>query len=447
MNQPALAETVEVSNQQAPNLANNSIGKRPVSVKSIVQALKQRVEAVAEQVIGREALLNQTLLALLTREHQLLFSRAGTAKSLLANTLYSQFTDAQVFKIQMTKGTPEEALVGAINIDELKKGSVVHNTKGTIVDAKLGFIDEIFDGNDVALRSLLGILNERSFTKGKQHEKSTLHMVIAATNYLRSTDVTEAVLDRFLFRSTILPDTNPYSMLQIDDAYENSGTRVETPQADRIPFEHIERLADIVEGKHSKIKIDCPAHVLFLKNNVILEYSQAINEVRLHNNRPEVYISPRTIAKSRDILNASALLDGRAKVAPKDLLALRYLIPTLGNKEEELCFDKALQKVATEIADDDRRAVDKLMDASEIAKALYDAAKAGKTPDASWIERIKLFFGWTTIGEITFNKIEEVVKKVSTRDPRVQTLQSGVLTRVANLKDKTEKKDSFTLAV
>src|SRR5688572_9110540 len=79
----------------------------PVDVPQAIEIFKGALINVAEAVPGRTQLLQQTALALLTRRHQLLISRAGTGKSLYGDSVFSQF-EGEVFKAQFTQGTRVE---------------------------------------------------------------------------------------------------------------------------------------------------------------------------------------------------------------------------------------------------------------------------------------------------------------------------------------------------
>lgn len=402
--------------------------------QELLAEMKAAFRRVNTQVVGREDVLSQTLFAFLTREHQLLYSRAGTAKTLLASTVFNQFDGADIFSIQMTKGTPEEALVGAINIEDLKKGKVRHNTDGSIVDARFAFFDEVFDANDVALRSLLGILNERWFRKGEQDQEALLHTAIAATNYMRSTDVTEAIVDRFAFRAYIEPDRDPYTMLRIDGSYGKTNGKTKACEKNKkVPFDYVEYLADIVEGQVPGKEISSPPHVLFLKNELILEYMRILNEGRAasEEKKPELYISPRTIAKTRDILNASALLNDRNKTQISDLDVLKYMICTIGEptEDQEASFEKAKAKVLS-IPIKDLEIVDTLMNTNETVEKILEAKELGKPLDAKLMERVKLFLGITDITTLTFERIIKLIEKTKPSNERVIQLQKSIVKRM-----------------
>ncbi|MEW5800651.1 MAG: AAA family ATPase, partial [bacterium] len=83
-------------------------------------------EFIGCQIIGREEIIRQSFYALLTGEHQLLFSRTGMAKSLLVRQVFSCFDRAVVFEKQLTKDTMPDNLFGAYDIVQLKRGRLVH---------------------------------------------------------------------------------------------------------------------------------------------------------------------------------------------------------------------------------------------------------------------------------------------------------------------------------
>ncbi len=398
----------------------------------LIDAVRDGFRRVSRDLIGREDTLNQTFLALLTREHQLIYSKAGTAKTLLASSVFNQFDNARVFSIQFTKGTPEEAVVGGVDLTELKNGRVKHNTRGTIVDARLAFLDELFDANDVTLRSILGILNERWFKKGSQEERALMHTAIAATNYIRSTDVTEAVIDRFAFRSFIIPNQNAYDLLRIDKAYAESVGKVRQPNK-KIPFDYIDYLADIVEGEIEGREIKSPPHVLFLKNEIIREYLDLINTDRKANDKPELYLSPRTIAKARDVLNASALLHNRQETTIEDLNALKYMICTLGSPDEDQVkvFENAKRNVKGSVNRHDLETVDTLINTNDVLEQIIEAKETGIPLDLRLLDRIKLFLGITSLSELTFSQIVQVVNRARPSNPRVAEIQKGIASRMA----------------
>jgi MoxR-like ATPase len=69
-------------------------------------------------------------------------------------------------------------------------------------EASLVFLDEIFNANSAILNSLLMALNERIFRRGRETRLLPALMFVGASNQLPQEETLNALLDRFLIRST-----------------------------------------------------------------------------------------------------------------------------------------------------------------------------------------------------------------------------------------------------
>ncbi|MHB8899663.1 MAG: AAA family ATPase [Thermoguttaceae bacterium] len=404
--------------------------------QQVIHDLKRVFSTLERELVGFEELLIQSVYALLTRENLLVFSPAGTAKTLCASLIFGRIRGARVFDTQMSKGTLADELFGSVDTEQLKKGRILHNTRGTLVDADFAFIDELFDANDMVLRALLGIFNERVFKKGTQLEQANLHTGIAAANYLRATDVTEAVLDRFLFRSYISPDYNPYTLLAIDQVFTRHYGRAKAAAFDdQISLEQVGFVADIVRGQLPDYSIGVPAHVMFLKNTLLNRYRELVDQAQEGSRKRAVYISPRTYAKSRILLNASALLRGRMEVTAEDLSQLRYIVTTVGGPPEQAeCFDKALKETLLKIRGDDLEVIDQLAEAHELTEQIMARVRDGESvPCTRFLQRILKLFGLLSEGDVTFDHVRRFVDKLQARDDRVKALKLGLEQRIQQL--------------
>ena len=402
----------------------------------VVHNLKRVFSSLERELVGFEELLIQSVYALLTRENLLVFSPAGTAKTLCASLIFGRIRGARVFDTQMSKGTLADELFGSVDTEQLKKGRILHNTRGTLVDADFAFIDELFDANDMVLRALLGIFNERVFKKGTQLEQARLHTGIAAANYLRATDVTEAVLDRFLFRAYISPDFSPFTLMAIDQAFTRHYGRAKAAILDeQIPLEHVTFLSDIVRGQLTDYSISVPPHVMFLKNVLMNRYRELVDQAQEGSRKRTIYIRPRTYAKSRIVLNAAALLRGRMEVIADDLSQLRYVITTVGGQPEQAeCFDKALKETLLKIRGEDLEVIDQLAEANELAEQIMARVRDGETvPCTRLLQRILKLFGLVSEGDVTFDHLRRFVDKLQPRDDRVKALKLGLEQRVQQL--------------
>jgi len=279
-------------------------------------------------LVDRERETKQLMYALFTREHMLLMGPAGTAKSQFAKNAFSAIDNAKTFSIHLTKQTTEEYVYGPLNIIELKKGNLVHNTKDSILDADFAFLDEFFDASDVLLRSLLGVLNERHWMKGSQQIPAKLHTAIVTSNYQRENDVTQAVLDRLIFKTEIQPITAKNKRMQIYTDYLDQPNFVAP------------KVLDLVKLKEFTALIDSPNTVTFPKD-VLEAYDTLLTEFMKESKK---YISQRTANKALKVVKVSALLDGRDKANYDDLEELRYVFCVLNRRIEEEIFDAVFER-------------------------------------------------------------------------------------------------------
>jgi len=307
--------------------------------------------------IGLNTVIKDSLLAILIKEHILLEGKPGTAKSQLAKTIINNIRGAKVFQIQLSKFMPEDYVFGSININKLKnEGIIYHNTENSIVESDFAFIDEFFDGSDVLLRSLLEILNERTFTRNKQKLESKLNSAFLTSNYKRENAETEAILDRILFKHNIKPVEDLSSLKEILGIYlkniKNSKSEKDLNEVkyngyirfkyeDQIEFEELKTLQDYL----FEVNINVNLQNKYLR--LVKEFSRQTGK----------YISVRTINKGVKVLMAGALMDLRKNVNTKDFYLLKSVFTE--NLQQGLLFDTLVESVNV-YTDDDYVLADKL---------------------------------------------------------------------------------------
>jgi MoxR-like ATPase len=161
--------------------------------------------------LEREDVLTQVALALLAREHVLLVGPPGTAKSQLARAVLGRILDADtgepsLFARQFTENTVLTDLVGPIDFKTLMEtGRSQHFTDEGVIGSVHAFLDEVFDGRDMLLRSTLNLLGERELKQGKHTVRGRIECSLMTSNrYL--TEVLEesresllAFVDRIAF--------------------------------------------------------------------------------------------------------------------------------------------------------------------------------------------------------------------------------------------------------
>ncbi|MCU0848483.1 MAG: MoxR family ATPase [Spirochaetes bacterium] len=326
-------EKVPDKKSEISSLAAVSSGE--YHIPTIIEYLNWHMKRISENVIGRDEIIRQAIYAILTGEHMLLLSRTGMAKSYLTNYIFNTFEGARIFSSQASKDQTPDNYFGPYNIDEFKKGRIRHNIKGSIIEANLVFLDEFFDASDVVLRSLLSVLNERKFINGSEQIDVAVHSAIATANYMRMNEVTEAVLDRFTYKSIIPEDNNVYSQLLIDHTYAFSGGKPMDPEK-KMYFNQILYLHDIIKNNNKAIKVEISDFLYFMKNTVINRF---VSEMRKSDYN--YFVSPRKRAKLADFMRASALINNRFSANEEDLKELYLALCTLNSYVSVKAKDKS----------------------------------------------------------------------------------------------------------
>lgn len=321
----------------------------PFSFDESIARFRAAIEYVNSRIINRAEVIDQIFSALLMREHALIQSRTGAAKSLLAQQIFKTFEGAALFSVQASKEQQPDTYFGALDIEELRQGRLRHNTEGSLVESEFGFIDEIFDANDYTLRALLTTLNERALILGTQQVPARVHTVIAATNYLRVSEITEALLDRFIFKSLFIPTKNGYVQYQIAQRYLSNHGRASAP-TNPIPYGLLDRTSRIIRGEDPDLTISIPLNIIFFANSVVRHYESQRNRAikenpQAHPHVKDFYISPRTYTRGLDMLRAIAFLHGRTEVTIDDVGKLWYMHTVVGIKEQKEMFLKCFETI------------------------------------------------------------------------------------------------------
>jgi MoxR-like ATPase len=346
MADPAVSAATALKSVSTNGASTNGAVVGVPDLTQLIPTFKESLEFVQERVVNRTEVIEQIYLALLIGEHVLIESRTGVGKTLLAEQVFRMFEGAHAFKVQASKEQQPDTYFGGLLLEELKQGRIIHNTEGSLVESEFGFIDEIFDANDYTLRALLSLLNERELVRGVQRVKSKLHTVIAATNYLRLSEITEALMDRFLFKALVHPDKDAYYQYKISQQYlRNLGSAIEPPK--KIRYRELEYATHIIRGEVPEYPMTIAPEIVYFMNLVIRHYEIQRNRLiqerphEMHLKTKDFYISPRTQAKTLDVLRAIAFLHGRKHAEREDIPKLHLLLCTSGIAEEKALFKRS----------------------------------------------------------------------------------------------------------
>jgi len=284
-----------------------------------------------KRFVNRKEVILVLFHALFTGHHCLLLGRTGSAKSLLVNQVLGalEARGSRLFSIKASIDDTKDNYFGPIDVVSYReRGVKTRHTGRSILDADFAFIDEIFDTNEQVLRDLMLLLSDGVLQEGPTTYNADLRTVFAACNYLRVNEVTEALLDRFLFKVVIPQDQDPFLQLQID--LNVCDREFDVP----IPFvgqTFVERVVKIVRNESEEMSVSIPTRVLFLKSIILSTFV-----ARMRKNSPTFYVSPRRQARMLELLRLSALLDGRNEVTEADLSSLRYMAGILNGENEEV---------------------------------------------------------------------------------------------------------------
>jgi MoxR-like ATPase len=292
--------------------------------------------AVRGRFTERDDLVRKVKYAFMMREHLLVDGPTGAGKSAVLNTIIDNIEDANVWAMDLTKFTTDTMVFGAYDIKEMKEnGKTVHMTEGSLIEANFAKCGELLDANDPLLRTLLGVMNERSVRRGPQEYDVPLVSLVADTNF-RIDDLPgrrqqlAAVLDRFLFQVTVeyvKDPRNRYTMLEM---------ALESGKRPALPPLHLDDVVR-VSGVILENDLVTDRYVREAYQEMTHEFSLA----RVKAGRPA--LSDRRFVKAAHIMEVGAILHGRQACTFDDLQYAEHIL--VMHPDDRALFDVA--KAAT----------------------------------------------------------------------------------------------------
>jgi MoxR-like ATPase len=278
----------------------------------LARALRAALAEASRDLVEREVLVDLVALAAVAREHVLVIGPPGTAKSEAVRRVARAF-EGQYFEYLLGRFTEPNEIFGAIDLGKLRQGVVETDVRGMLPEANLAFLDEVFQGSTAILNTLLGILNERLFTRGHTRMACPLRVCVGASNALPADESLAAFADRFLVRLFVDGVPDP----RLEDLLE-SGWRAGAAGAPTraVPLGTLDALSDRVGA----VELAAARPAL----------AQAVRQLRAAG----VTLSDRRVVRAQRLVAAAAVLDGRLEATAADLWPLVYAVPTAAEQEQ-----------------------------------------------------------------------------------------------------------------
>lgn len=333
----------------------------------LIDQLNQVLRQLRDKFVGKDEIIDLMGICLAGRENIFLLGPPGTAKSAMVKEL-SRMINGKTFEYLLTRFTEPNEIFGPFDIRKLREGELVTNTEGMLPEANLIFLDELLNANSAILNSLLMVLNEKVFRRGRENRPLPVLMIAGASNHLPEEEALQALFDRFLIRVKC-DYVDPALLEQVLDAgwkLENTTTQANI----RINGDDLFKLQSLINGV-SLLEIR-PAY---------------INLIEMLRNAG-VQVSDRRAVKLQRLIAASALLCKRDQAMLSDLWVMRYIWDTEEQQEVIAGIVKSVVETDTaETGKHPRSSADTLPDADEIYKEVQVMTEKWDEPALPLSER------------------------------------------------------------
>jgi len=317
-----------------------------------LQISKRLVEDVLTPLkhtfVGKDEVIDLLGVCLAGGENLFILGPPGTAKSAIVHELGRRL-DGRTFDYLLTRFTEPNELFGPFDIRKLREGELVTNTEGMLPESSMVFLDELLNANSAILNSLLMVLNERIFRRGKETIHLPLVMVVGASNSLPKDDALSALFDRFLLRVYCgnVPDEQLVDVL-------DAGWKIDAGMLERDTSLLMDDIRQLQRHIHS---VD------------VLAAREAYLELLRRLRHAGIDISDRRAVKLQRLVAASALLCGRLVATASDFWVLQYI----WDREEQ---QEVLKAIVTDA-----------MEKDDTGLARHPRSEAGSAPDPEAISR------------------------------------------------------------
>jgi MoxR-like ATPase len=284
----------------------------------------KRLAEIKELFVDRNEVIDLLGIGALCHEHVLVIGPPGTAKTRLLNR-FCQMLDTAPFTYLLTRFTEPAEIFGPIDVKLFQDDGIYEvKTAGMLPEARIVFLDEVFQGSSAILNTLLTLINERTFHNGIKSMTTPLITMVGSANDIPDDPVLAAFSDRFLLRCTLdyVSDDRLEEVLQLGwtaetELIEAIGRGGDARTA-RMPGERERTLVPISAAELHSLQ---QAVATIGLDQVRVPYLRIVQALRAEG----IAFSDRRAVKAQKVIAASALLGGRPDADMTDLAVLAHL--------------------------------------------------------------------------------------------------------------------------
>lgn len=317
-------------------------------------------------LVGRKEEVRGVFLAVLAKQHCILFGPHGEAKSMLLDWFAEGIEGVTVFQKTMAQDTlPDDLFVAAYdfvveNLADGKQRNITEPiTTGMMPEADFVMLREIFRCSGPTLNALLSAINERVWEHRGIRHKMPLISVFGDTNNLPGEDL-EAFYDRFMLRYVVgrTQEKSQRILMRQLSHRRRQGDPKARPNFQKISLEELKEVQELA------LVVDINERIDNLIETII---ERLYEEGIIIYGRRDVRLNP--------VLQANAVLEDRDEVTEADLVEV---LPHClwDNPDQRTVVKKVILGVANPIG----LQVQELLDE---AQEIRDAACSRKKADGT----------------------------------------------------------------
>lgn len=294
----------------------------------------RRIENVQNKhIYEREEVTRAITICLVVRGHLLLTGPPGVAKTTQIRLAAAHVQGSRFFHTQLSPFSTVEDLFGPVDLQAYKEGERRRRSRGMLQEADVAVVDEIYNGNEAVLKSLLAPMNEGVYAEAGVFHPIPLRTLMGTTNRIpdpaeRREKGLEGFHDRWLFRFVVgdLKSNSNFSRMLWSPDIDFHRYRADPRTS--VSLSELEFLR--IEAERVRL----PVRVM-----------DELVEVRRAMEAEGLYCSPRRWKQIRRALQAAALIDGRFDVDERDFSLLRHTLWT--DVDEIAALEKILEPFLT----------------------------------------------------------------------------------------------------